>query len=258
LFMIAHLSDIHVGSPYFLREKLLQAINEINKIKPDVVVITGDITNSGLKPEYDEAKTYISLLRPPVLVVPGNHDARNAGLDRFEKIIGPIHTVREDLEEKILFMGLNSAEPDIDDGQIGKLTRQWVDKALGEKGKGKLKVVFLHHHLIPIPRAGRERVVVVDAGDFLEILTNRNVNMVLCGHRHIPHCWKLENIVIVHAGSVSCGILRGFDYNSYNLIKIGEKEITVTLKVVGGFERTLAKFELKTVNGEPLVGERMP
>src|SRR4051795_103326 len=51
-FVIAHLSDLHCGSPYFVASLLDRAIGEINQLEPDVVVCSGDLTTFGYEQEY--------------------------------------------------------------------------------------------------------------------------------------------------------------------------------------------------------------
>ena len=62
-FIIAHLSDLHCGSPYFVANLLERAILEINEIEPDVVVCSGDLTTFGYKQEYAQARSYLDYLR---------------------------------------------------------------------------------------------------------------------------------------------------------------------------------------------------
>jgi 3',5'-cyclic AMP phosphodiesterase CpdA len=94
----------------------------------------------------------------------------------------------------------------------------------------------MHHHLIPVPDTGIERNTVNDAGDVLKTLTSEKVNLVLCGHKHRPWMWKLENLIIIHAGSLSSKRLRGFFKNSYNIIKVDGSHVSVKFKVVNGPE----------------------
>jgi Icc protein len=60
------------------------------------------------------------------------------------------------------------------------------------------------------------------------------VNLVLCGHRHRPWKWKIEDMQVVHAGSTSCEKLRGFFCNSYNIITVENSKIEAKLKIVDG------------------------
>ena len=78
---------------------------------------------------------------------------------------------------------------------------------------------MLHHHLLPVPGTGRERNVVHDAGDTLETLQRADVHLVLSGHKHVPYAWRLENLFVVNAGTVSTTRLRGKTKPCYNLIE---------------------------------------
>jgi hypothetical protein len=46
--------------------------------------------------------------------------------------------------------------------------------------------------------------------------------------------WNVQDLPIIHAGSVSSERLRGFFHNSYNIVEISKDEIKARLKVVGG------------------------
>ena len=71
-----------------------RAIAEINQLAPDIVVCTGDLTTFGFKEEYAAAKRYLGRLEcDAVVVVPGNHDARNVGYVHFEELFGARNSV---------------------------------------------------------------------------------------------------------------------------------------------------------------------
>ncbi|MEM2994832.1 MAG: hypothetical protein QXI91_02290 [Candidatus Bathyarchaeia archaeon] len=98
---------------------------------------------------------------------------------------------------------LSSARPDRDD-EVGHRQNIWLENTLK---KYREKIVAIHHHLIPVPDTGADQitiVTIVDASDVLRSLTKSNVNLVLCGHRHRPWRWKIEDMLIMHARSVSC------------------------------------------------------
>src|SRR5579871_3485978 len=86
---IAHLSDLHCGDPHFVPDLMERAIADINALAPDLVVCSGDLTTSGFKDEYLQAKRYLDRLDCGALaVVPGNHDSRNVGYVHFEELFG--------------------------------------------------------------------------------------------------------------------------------------------------------------------------
>ena len=88
-FILVHLSDMHAGSPYFVPNLMDRAVVEINESEPDVVAMTGDLTNEGFRQEYSVAKGFLDRIAcPHLLVVPGNHDSRNVGYVHFEEMFG--------------------------------------------------------------------------------------------------------------------------------------------------------------------------
>ena len=88
---IAHISDPHVGSPYFVPNLMNRVIVELNELAPDLVVCTGDLTNEGYRQEFKNWVAYRERIKAPIVTVPGNHDARNVGYLHFEELIGPRH-----------------------------------------------------------------------------------------------------------------------------------------------------------------------
>jgi 3',5'-cyclic AMP phosphodiesterase CpdA len=215
----------------FRRESLRTAIKEINALSPDVVLVTGDLTENGLISEFQTASKELRKLKTEkILYVSGNHDYRSTGYLLFKEFFS-FSQVTEIGDAVIVI--LSSARPDRDDGEVGHRQNLWLENTL-EKYKDQVKIVAIHHHIIPVPDTGADQITIVDAGDVLRSLTKSKVDLVLCGHRHRPWRWKIEDMLVVHAGSVSCEKLRGFFCNSYNVLKIGRKKIDAKLKIVDG------------------------
>jgi len=228
--LIVQISDVHCG-PMFLRERLRTAITEINSMRPDIILVTGDLTENGLISEFKLAQKELKKLKADKIVyLSGNHDYRSTGYLLFKEYF-PFTQVTETDEAVIVVV--SSARPDRDDGEIGNRQNLWLEKTL-EKYKNKTRIVAIHHHVVPVPDTGADQITVVDAGDTLRSLTKSKANLVLCGHRHRPWKWKIEDMQVVHAGSVSCEKLRGFFCNSYNVVTVSKKRIDAKLKIVGG------------------------
>ncbi len=160
----------------------------------------------------------------------GNHDYRSTGYLLFRRFF-PFSQVTEIGNAVIVVV--SSARPDRDDGEVGHRQNLWLERTLA-KYQDRLKVVAIHHHIVPVPDTGADQITVIDAGDVLRSLTRSKVDLVLCGHRHRPWRWRIEDMKVVHAGSVSCEKLRGFFCNSYNVITIDKNEIEERLKIVNG------------------------
>jgi 3',5'-cyclic AMP phosphodiesterase CpdA len=219
-YVIAHLSDLHAGSPYFVENLIERAVVEVNELRPDAVVVTGDLTNEGFRQEYEAAREYLDHLDcEHLLVVPGNHDARNVGYVHFEKLFGRRGLVLH--ERGVSIVGVDSSEPDLDYGTIGRGRYDWIEEQFAPPAR--FRVFMLHHHLLPIPGTGRERNMVNDAGDVLEVLLRAKVDLVLSGHKHVPHAWHFESLFVVNAGTVCSLRLRGETRPCYNIITIGDE-----------------------------------
>jgi len=67
--IIVQISDIHVGEVHFVPSLLTRAIDEINELNPDIVIITGDLTANGFRREYDTVKNYLSPIRCKNLII---------------------------------------------------------------------------------------------------------------------------------------------------------------------------------------------
>jgi 3',5'-cyclic-AMP phosphodiesterase len=225
---ICQISDIHCGSPHFIPDLLERSILEINDLEPAVVVVSGDLTNAGYRQEFEIAAEYVRRFDcPNVMVIPGNHDSRNVGYVHFERLFGERYSCIE--YDDAVMVGIDSSEPDLNDGRVGREHYEFIHESFANAGE-KLKIFVIHHHLIPIPGTGRERNIIFDAGDVLELLDEVGVDLVLSGHKHVPYSWKLEDFFIVNAGTASTTRLRGNTRPCYNIIEIEDGRVKVFRK----------------------------
>jgi 3',5'-cyclic AMP phosphodiesterase CpdA len=239
--VIAHISDLHCGSQYHIPSLATRVVDEVNELAPDALVVTGDLTDMGFRQEFKAAKRLLDRMEVErTMVLLGNHDARNVGDLHFEELFGARST--ELSFDGIRILGLDSSEPDLDGGRVGRERYRWIEERFSEPDE--YKVLCLHHHLLPVPGTGRERNIVFDAGDLLRALTSSGCDMVLCGHKHVPHVWRLEDMAVVNAGTACSYRLRGKTRASYNIIEVHPESVRVILKhpfdppeVVADFER---------------------
>ncbi len=251
MFRIAHISDLHCGSPHFVANLLDRAIMEVNEVEPDVVVCTGDLTTNGFRQEYAEARLFLDRLEcDSLVVIPGNHDSRNVGYVHFEEQFGDRSSVVS--VDGVTFVAVDSSEPDLDHGQIGRARYPWIEEQFAHPAD--FRIFVLHHHLLPVPGTGRERNVVYDAGDVLEVLGRSRVNLVLSGHKHVPYAWRLEDIFVVNAGTVSSLRLRGKTRPCYNLVEIEGRHVDVWRKYPFHGQERIIQFSADTLEFEKYTG----
>jgi len=243
-FTIVQLSDLHCGQQFFLPNLLERAIAEVNELAPNVVVISGDLTSHGFREEYAVAKDYLDRIEcQSMVVIPGNHDSRNVGYVHFEEMFGDRNSVLR--VDGVTIVAVDSTEPDLDNGQIGRGRYKWIQEQFSDPAD--LRVFVLHHHLLPIPGTGRERNIVHDAGDALECLQRAGANLVLSGHKHVPYAWRLENLFVVNAGTVSSMRLRGKTRPCYNVIEVDGTHVDVWRKYPFHGQEKIIQFSIDTL-----------
>ncbi len=229
--IIVQLSDLHVGSQ-FKPETFEKVVEEVNELNPDVIVITGDLTNEGLKKEYEKCKSLLTQFNTKkILSISGNHDYRNTGYLLFKNFF-PFETINE-LDDDIVLVTLGTARPDRNEGEVGYRQNLWLERTM-KKYKNKVKILAMHHHLVAIPDTGSDQLTVIDAGDVLRTILETGVDLVLCGHKHRPWIWNFGKLMVVNAGASTSERVRGLFENTYNIITIVDKQIKVDLKIVGG------------------------
>jgi len=258
--LIAQLSDIHCGSPFFDPQLLRHAVEEVRSLAPDLVLVGGDLTTDGYAHEFRDAQNFLAPLldaQLTTIVIPGNHDAKNVGYLHFVDSFGPgdvpgkgdrvLHlTGRLDPADAtgpqaITVVAMDSTKPDLAEGEIGRERYSWIRQQFAQPAD--FRVFALHHHLVPVPGTGRERNTVWDSGDVLTLLSEAGVDLVLSGHKHVPYVWLLNDLLVVNSGTVSSHRLRGYVRPSYNVIEVTAEQVTVTMRYPGTGERPAAELD---------------
>lgn len=185
---VLHLSDLHFGSREDPRlEPGLEAL--IDRVDPELVVASGDLTNRGRAEQHDRAAAFLRGLGRPVLAVPGNHDIPYTPVARFLKTWAQFERLWETTEpvyrsDTLFVVGLNSVRPWLH--QSGRLRRAQLAHAarlFREAPPRALRVVVLHHHLLGAPWRTRKKPV-ARRNEVLAALVDGGAELVLAGHIH--------------------------------------------------------------------------
>ena len=251
---IAQVSDIHCGEPTFDGELMQSIVQAVNRTSPDLVVVAGDLTAAGYEWEFEEAVGWLDLFEPPMVVISGNHDARNVGYLHFQRHFGDGFTRyrqafdRERAERMaatgFTVVGVDSSQPDINEGHVGRARYPWIREQFDEPED--VRIFAIHHHLVSIPGTGRERNIITDAGDLLAELTLLDIDIVLSGHKHVPFFWGVNGILICNSGTATTRRLRGLTPSSWNEIHIDASTIKVYLHYPDGRQELSVLFSRKT------------
>lgn len=247
---IVHLSDLHFGrtSPALL-EPLL---DEVGRLSPDLVAISGDFTQRARIWQFIEARAFIDRIPAPVLSVPGNHDTP---LDNLAiRIFRPWGRYRRHIDrnlepmfrdDELHVVGVNTVNRFAwQQGRMSRHTRARVAAAFGpdDPGDGVARIVVCHHPLEHLPGSGKS--LLRGATKALQTLRDCGADMVLCGHVHSVHhapFSAMPGILFIQAGSGLSTRLRAED-NSFNLIEIDRDEARVTAISAALVEGVVPRF----------------
>jgi 3',5'-cyclic-AMP phosphodiesterase len=251
---IAHISDMHAGEVTFQHAVMNRVIDDINTMNPDIVILAGDLTAAGYEDEYAAAAQIVGRIEPPMVIIPGNHDARNVGWVHFEHYFGPrfsrfrtaFPSVRAERLRASGFtvVGVDSSEPDVNEGRVGRDRYGWIRSQYQDDDD--IKIFAIHHHLVSIPGTGRERNIVTDAGDLLAQLTKLDIDLIVSGHKHVPFFWGVNGMLIANSGTCATKRLRGLTPSSWNEVEVDASTIKVFLHYPDGRRELSVIFSRKT------------
>lgn len=236
---IVHLSDIHFGR---VDEAVVgPLIAAVNQITPDVVAVSGDLTQRARSHQFRAARAFLDALPQPQIVVPGNHDVPLHNV--FTRFVQPLHKYRryitEDLrplhaDDEIAVLGVNTARSfTIKGGRINQEQVAWMRDRLCAFDPEVVKVVVTHHPF-DIPEGHHERNLVGRARMAMEGLASCGADVFLAGHLHVSHTthsarrYKIEghSALVVQAGTATSDRGRG-EANSFNVIRVERPNISV-------------------------------
>lgn len=237
--ILAHLSDMHFGSiaPYTLAP-LIRAVRDA---APDMVVVSGDLTQRARAKQFREARHFLSQLPLPQVVVPGNHDIPLFNL--FGRFLWPLNNYRryitKDLEPfyldtEIAVMGINTARSvAFKNGRISTEQIERIRKKFCLLDERLFKVLVTHHPLdFPNDRAGEW--IVGRAKLAMEALASCGADLLLAGHAHFSGSGNTSGrypisgytALFVHAGTATSSRGRG-EVNAFNVIQIERPFVNV-------------------------------
>jgi len=228
--VLLHISDTHFGTEQPLVVEAVVALAA--RQRPDVVVLSGDITQRARPSQFRAARSFADRLQAPVLAIPGNHDI--ALLDLWSRLRRPYArfaaTFGTDLEPvhatpDWLVIGVNTTRAwRHRHGEVSVAQIDRVARLLRTADTDQLRVVVVHQPMA-VPDA-RERIHLLRRhGQALKVWSEAGADLVLGGHIHLPYTLTLSEwarrLWVVQAGTAVSSRTRPGVPNSVNILRWG-------------------------------------
>ena len=227
---IAHVSDLHFGAEDpRLAEPLIASLVAT---RPDLVVVSGDLTQRATRRQFEAVRSLIARLPAPAFVVPGNHDIPlwNVAL-RFG---APRRRWREHVrlpwspswhDDEVAVASLVTPRPwRAKEGAVTRRQLEELRAALAQAPAGARRVVVTHHPLAPVPTPGDAFPLALGAHSARHALRDMGVVLVLSGHLHVSGLAEVaeaerRGLLFVQCPSTLSHRLRG-ESNGYVVIDL--------------------------------------
>ncbi|HYI46962.1 MAG TPA: metallophosphoesterase [Allosphingosinicella sp.] len=255
---IAHLSDVHFGAN---DPKIVAAtVAWLDQQQPDLVVISGDLTQRARADQFREASAWLNRLRAAghqILAVPGNHDIPL--YDVVRRFAAPLHRyktyISNDLcpwfeNEQVAVLGINTARSlTIKSGRINRSQMRLIEERFGAVAPEKTRILVTHHPLFALPiGSGSEFTEAVGRHeDAVSAVCRAGVHAALAGHFHRTYAEAARKMVeraggalVIQAGTATSFRLRNNELQSFNWLHVHRND-DIELQVVAwdghGFRR---------------------
>jgi DNA repair exonuclease SbcCD nuclease subunit len=242
--LVVHCSDLHFGRG-FQREPARMFAAQMQRIRPDAVVVSGDLTMRARPGQFREAAGFLRAVAAPTLIIPGNHDI--PVFDLATRLVAPFCNYRRHIaplsSNPVVLR--HAALVGIDTvtrwrHQRGRLRADDLARA-AEWMRGttpaRWRVAVVHQQFANLPGVDRPGTY-PNAEAALGALSAAGAHAVLHGHIHVASARSSRDIfpsiarpvVVVSAGTPTCGRLRSADRRvfSFNLLEFGPRHFGVT------------------------------
>ncbi len=200
--LIAQISDFHLRPEGLLAygvadtatplKRTVEIINRLNP-NPDLILVTGDLVDEGALESYIYLKRLLSLMRAPLVLIPGNHDHKENLRKVFSEHEYLHHFIEEEGTQYLCFtlenfplrlIGVDTVTPGAHGGGFGAKRRAWLHEALSARSEAPT-LIFMHHPPFASAIGHMDREGFRECEEFQSLISKHpQVERILCGHLH--------------------------------------------------------------------------
>jgi 3',5'-cyclic AMP phosphodiesterase CpdA len=226
--LILHVSDTHFGTEQAPVVEALVALAA--RQRPDLVVLSGDITQRARPAQFRAAHAFVNRLGAPCIAIPGNHDIPL--FDLWTRLTRPYARHRaafgDELEplhesDDLLVLGVNTTRAWRHvHGEISPAQVERVAACLARASTAQLRVIVVHQPIAVMRDEDRVNQLRGHA-QALPRWATAGADLVLGGHIHLPYVMTVPSLprllTVVQAGTAVSHRVRPGVPNSVNLLR---------------------------------------
>lgn len=201
---IVQLSDMHLHSEDSMTlhgyktnqrfNKVIDYVRKYEQIKPDIIFLTGDISQDMSERSYALCSDLIRELDIDTYWIAGNHDDPGVAQEVFShnNRLKPLIHLSTDYWD---FISINSCKAGTDKGFADLSELERVEAELKAADKTKNICLVMHHHPVPVSTPLIDEYILQDRQSFLErIKKYPAIKLIMCGHVHGDYSLKLADV----------------------------------------------------------------
>ena len=229
---IIHISDVHFGNNDL---SLIAPLRErIFSLKPDLMVISGDLVEHASEGEFQQAHDFLASLPQPQIVIPGNHDL--AFYNFWQRLSVGLRTYRrfitDDLsphfqDDEIAVIGANTSRAwQLRGGSLSSVQLQQLEREFAALPEHLVRILVTHHpfdlpedenrHLI----VGHARRSVAGLAPVTDVLLAGHIHLSSSGSTATRYKTQGHSLAFIQAGTCISNRNKG-ENNSFNFLRAG-------------------------------------
>lgn len=244
---IVHISDLHFGR---IDSGVVAAMAvAISAVNPEIVIVSGDLTQRARKKQFLEAVAFINALPGEKIIVPGNHDIPT--YNWLARMLNPFHRYRRYVstnlepfyhDSEVAILGLNTVrKTKYVGGKMRARHARLIARAFMLVNPDLIRILVAHHPF-DLPEHLPGKKIIRGADKRIQHIVSAQIDLILGGHMHVSHVrsiaerYKIDGkaALVVQAATVS---KRGRgEEPTFNLIKISGTVIDISRFVYSGTE----------------------